>query len=150
MKFIVQVFLVLSLFVHGFVHGSVMVPSDLRVEKPAADVPVNCARFFSESGWGQGRWNGVLETQFWIEKINPDCTANVVYAWGNAPAWGTTRGFVRTVGRITDNTIRFSFGYSNPLVIVTFTMNEEGSSIGGIWSRGSQSARVTLLRGTAP
>lgn len=151
LKFFFQILLTLTMSGFGVGHASVLVPSDLRVEKPEADVPANCARFFNEAGWGQGRWNGVLETQFWVEKINPDCTANVVYAWGDAPTWSTARGFERVVARIAEDRLQFNLiNRREQVITVTFTLIEGGNSVAGVWSNPPYRSRVILLRGTAP
>lgn len=127
-----------------------LLPSDIKTEKPSAEVPAPCARFFSETGWGQGNWGGVLPNQVWLERINPDCSVQVLYAWGNAPTWRIAAGYSRVNGVIVDNQLSFVLSEGIPKVSVTYTMTEDGQSLRGIWKRegpnGSQTQRVQLIQ----
>lgn len=148
MKLTLKLLLVLSFLIGASVFAKdVPLPKDLQIEKPVAEVPAACARFYSETGWGQGSWSGVLPNQVWIEKINPDCTAQIVYAWGNAPEWRTVAGYNRLSAQIYGNTLRFAL---NESVFVSYVISEDGASLAGLWERGKNRARITIKKMDAP
>lgn len=51
----------------------------LTIQKPGADVPVNCAAF--SGGWG-GEWPRVGYASLWVVSIDASCNAKVVYPAG--------------------------------------------------------------------
>ena len=57
------------------------VPSDLKMIKPCDDVLVACAQFFQPEGWGGGAWGqNYIAKRICLEKVNTDCTAQMVYS----------------------------------------------------------------------
>lgn len=151
MKLISRLFFVLFTFCSGLTYAqSVLIPPDLQVEKPVGDVPAACVNFSSESGWGGGKWSGVLPNHIWVEKINPDCTVKVVYAWGDAPSWRMAAGFERVQGTISDNQLHLVLRESNPKITATYTMSADGKSLSGVWQsvgNSTRTARIQLVRG---
>lgn len=74
-------------------------PDDIKITPPASDVPASCAAY-------SGKWAATdsygRKLEFWVEKIDRDCIATVVYCWGPSP--GSTvvseAGYHRTTGTI--------------------------------------------------
>ena len=73
-----------------------LVPSDLKMVKPSDDVAVACAQFFQPEGWGAGAWGqNSIANRICLEKVNPDCTAQMVYSWGTSADGMIVEGYVR-------------------------------------------------------
>lgn len=149
MTSLLKLCVVLSVFVGTFAFGKevaapeVPLPNDLLIEKPVAEVPAACVRFYSETGWGQGKWNGTLPNQLWIEKINPDCSAQIVYAWGDSREMRVTAGYNRFSAQIFGNALRFAI---NERTFVSYVISEDGASLAGLWERGANRARITIKK----
>ena len=47
---------------------TIPMPSDLKVNSPAADVPANIARFIG--AWARGAWDGVLPHVLVVESVD--------------------------------------------------------------------------------
>jgi predicted dienelactone hydrolase len=62
------------------VNTQARLPDDLTLVPPAADVPPDIAAFAGV--WGGDRWDGVLPHTLAVERVQPDGTANIVYALG--------------------------------------------------------------------
>jgi len=85
------------------------VPQDLRITRPAADVPAGMARF---SGiWGDGRWNGTgRELLFAVETVGSDGRCVVVFAEGGPgpnTATQTPSRWWRSFGQIDGNRLSY-------------------------------------------
>jgi hypothetical protein len=77
-------------------------PPDLRIAQPSASTPKRAAAL---SGIWTGRWSGVMAHTLAVERIDGD-RADIVYAWGPAPAWGVMEGGWRGLqARIGDGTL---------------------------------------------
>jgi hypothetical protein len=73
-------------------------PSDLKVDPPAADVPANVSRF--AGAWAHGAWDGVLPHVLVVETVDGTGRAQVVYALGDSAEARVNRGYRRVTGRI--------------------------------------------------
>src|SRR5882672_3777057 len=60
---------------------TIPMPSDLKVNSPAANVPANIARFIG--AWARGAWDGVLPHVLVVESVDGTGRAQVVYAVGD-------------------------------------------------------------------
>lgn len=69
---------------------TIPMPSDLKVNPPAADVPTNVSRFVG--AWAHGVWDGVLPHVLVIETVDGTGRAQVVYAVGDSAEANVTRG----------------------------------------------------------
>lgn len=116
------------------------VPSDLNVQKPDASVPQECARFFEEKGWGQGSWGNYLPHQLWVEKVNSDCTAQVVYMWGRSSNGNVPPGYTRTTGTIQGSTLSLSLRETTK---ATYTIENGDSELHGVYVRKEYNNEVT-------
>jgi dienelactone hydrolase len=76
----------------------IALPDELHMVAPPPDLPHSLAVFAGV--WSGGAWDGVLPHVFVVEHLASDGTATVVYAYGDAPEWHITRGWVRTTGTI--------------------------------------------------
>jgi len=78
-------------------------PADLNIVPPPKGMAKPIA---SLSGVWNGRWSGVMAHRLAVERIEGD-RADIVYAWGPAPAWGVTEGgWRRLQARIVDGVLR--------------------------------------------
>ncbi len=76
-------FLILLLSIPSWAANDAPVPGDLVLIPPTSDVPEECARFFSDDGWGRAVWDSGRAGRLYVEKIEPDCTAQVIYSFGS-------------------------------------------------------------------
>lgn len=122
----------------------VAVPSDLKLEQPTADVPAPCAVFFSPGGWGEGKWDDMRPGKLWIEKINPDCSAQVVYSYGSWPGRGDPPGYFRVFdGRIADATRTIQFKINQVPVTVVYKLHDD-SGLKGVWKIEGRNSTSTI------
>jgi dienelactone hydrolase len=77
---------------------TIPLPSDLKADPPAADVPPNISRFAGV--WAQGAWDGVLPHVLVVETVDGTGRAQVVYALGDYAEGKVNRGYRRLTGRI--------------------------------------------------
>ena len=83
-------------------HTRVLLPDDLVLTAPGTDVPPKIARLAGL--WGGDRWDGGPQPlALAIERIDPNGTASVVYAWGYNFAAHTTQGWRRLSEKITED-----------------------------------------------
>jgi len=71
--------------------ANVPLPQTINIETPGPDVPSEIAVF---SGKWEGWWPGGMDAVLIVEKITTT-RAKVIYAWGDAPSWKITKGFMR-------------------------------------------------------
>lgn len=148
MKLALKLWFVLSFFFGSYTYAQdIPLPKNLQLEKPVAEVPATCARFYSDTGWGHGKWGGSLPNQLWVEKINPDCSVKLVYAWGDSREMRVTAGHNRFDGQIFGNALRFAI---NERTFVSYVISEDGASLAGLWERGANNARITIKKMEAP
>ena len=83
-------------------HTRVLLPADLALSAPAADLPPGIAGLLGL--WGGDRWDGGPQPiAIAVERIEKDHTAGVVYAWGYNFATHTTQGWRRVSAKVTDD-----------------------------------------------
>jgi hypothetical protein len=121
--------------------SEVLLPADVRVVPPAADVPAAIARF---SGTWLGTWSfdndpDTLCAALVVEEVLPNGYARVVYGHGT---WGPHAihqpAFYRATGKIGDNVLSFSVPIpSRPAFVYRFG---EGALSGTYRGRGDHAA----------
>lgn len=101
--------------------GELVLPKKIRLIPPSSTVPENCRAF--AGAWGNGRWDGHLAHEFWVINVNPDCSANVLYAWGSSTRSGIRAGYSRVSAMIRDKVLeaRLSNGAE-----VRYVLREDG------------------------
>ncbi|HLJ19468.1 MAG TPA: alpha/beta hydrolase, partial [Stellaceae bacterium] len=83
-------------------HTRVLMPADLAMTAPGAVLPPKIAGLAGL--WGGDRWDGGPQPlALAVERIDPDRSASVVYAWGYNFAAHTTQGWRRVTGKITED-----------------------------------------------
>ncbi len=83
-------------------HTRVLLPDDLALRAPGADLPREVAGLVGL--WGGDRWDGGPQPlTLAVERIDPDQTASVVYAWGYNFSAHTTQGWRRVSAKVTDD-----------------------------------------------
>ena len=88
--------LVLALAIPHSAMGEVPLPDDVNIVVPDAKVRKDVAAF---SGKWAGRWSGKMPTLLIVERINDD-TANVIYAYDDAPYWKISKAYNRYSAKV--------------------------------------------------
>ena len=101
-------------------------PLDLKITRPASDVPKEIAAF--SGTWG-GKWGDALDHILVVEQMEGR-TAQIVYSWGVAPHWNINRpGFQRVTGTIgQDGLLRATLGNGAE---VTYKLSPEEKTLLG-------------------
>ncbi|MGD8809863.1 MAG: DUF3471 domain-containing protein, partial [Gammaproteobacteria bacterium] len=107
-------------------------PNDLAIEDDESPL----------AGVWSGRWNGVQPTTLAIEHVDGPM-AQVVYAWGPAPAWGVDEGgWKRLTARVSGKTLSLSLASD---IHVTYDFSF-ATYVGASYSDGPRQRRATLSR----
>ena len=120
---------------------TIPLPSDLKVDLPAADVPANVSRFVG--AWAHGVWDGVLPHVLVIETVDGTGRAQVVYAVGDSAEANVTRGYRRITGRIVGDLLTFDLREA-----VSVVYDIDGDSLRGTYTSSRRRYTVTLTRAT--
>ena len=120
---------------------TIPLPSDLKVDLPAADVPANVSRFVG--AWAHGVWDGVLPHVLVIETVDGTGRAQVVYAVGDSAEANVTRGYRRITGRIVGDLLTFDLREA-----VSVVYHIDGDSLRGTYTSSRRRYTVTLTRAT--
>jgi dienelactone hydrolase len=118
---------------------TIPLPSDLKVDPPAADVPANVSRF--AGAWSQGAWDGVLPHVLVVETVDGTGRAQVVYALGDFAEAKVTRGFRRVTGRIVADLLTLDLSEGASVVY-----HIAGDSLRGTYVSSRRRYTVTLTR----
>ena len=120
---------------------TIPLPSDLKIDPPAADVPASAGRFAGV--WAQGAWDGVLPHVLVVETVEVTGRAQVVYALGDAPEASVNRGYRRVTGRIVADLLMLDLGAGSSVLY-----RLSGDSLHGTYTSSRRRATVTLARTT--
>lgn len=120
---------------------TIPLPSDLKVDPPAVDVPASVSRFVG--AWANGAWDGVLPHVLIVEMVDGTGRARVVYAVGDSAEANVTRGYRRMTGRIVADLLTFDLGEGASVVY-----HIDGDSLRGTYTSGRRRSTVTLTRAT--
>jgi len=118
---------------------TIPLPSDLRVDPPAADVPANVAGF--AGAWAGGAWDGVLPHVLVVEAVDGTGRAQVVYALGDSAEANVNRGYRRVSGRIVADRLTLDLGERTS---VEYRL--AGDSLRGTYASSRRRYAVTLTR----
>ena len=118
---------------------TIPLPSDLKVDPPAADVPANVSRF--AGAWAHGAWDGVLPHVLVVETVDGTGRAQVVYALGDFAEAKVTRGFRRVTGRIVADLLTLDLSEGASVVY-----HIAGDSLRGTYVSSRRRYTVTLTR----
>jgi dienelactone hydrolase len=120
---------------------TIPLPSDLKADLPADDVPPNVARF--AGAWAHGAWDGVLPHVLVVETVDGTGRAQVVYALGDSAEANVNRGYRRVTGRIVADQLTFDLS-ERTSVVYRFA----GDSLRGTYTSSRRRYTVTLTRAT--
>jgi CubicO group peptidase (beta-lactamase class C family) len=114
-------------------------PPDLRIAPPPKATPKRTAAL---SGVWTGRWSGVMAHTLAVERIDGD-RADIVYAWGPAPAWGVTEGgWRRLEARIDGGTLEANLSAAERL---RYRIDAKGA-LAGRYRDGARRREATMTR----
>jgi dienelactone hydrolase len=122
---------------------TIPLPSDLRVDPPAADVPASVSRF--AGAWAQGAWDGVLPHVLVVESVAGSGRAQVVYALGDSAEANVKRGYRRVTGRIVGDLLMLDLSEG-----ASVAYHIAGDSLRGTYTSGRRRYAVTLTRTALP
>ncbi len=120
---------------------TIPMPSDLKLDTQADDVPASVSRF--AGAWAHGAWDGVLPHVLVVEAVDGAGRAQVVYALGDFPEGNVSRAYRRMMGHIDGDVLAFDLG-DHPRVAYRFA----GDALRGTYTSGRRSFTVTLTRAT--
>jgi PQQ-dependent catabolism-associated CXXCW motif protein len=120
-----------------FVRG-VSLPKDVRLD-PKDDSPPACKGF--QGAWS-GRWDGLRTVELWIEKIDRDCKAQVVYGRGGQSVNMEEPKYQRTSGKVSGNEMRIQL--DDGAVIMLKQAADDRLSAN--WTREGRSAKCEMHR----
>jgi len=136
-----------ALLSHGFsdaVHAqtpTIPLPSDVKVDPPAADVPASVARF--AGAWAHGAWDGVLPHVLVVEIVDGSGRAQVVYAVGDFAEADVHREYRRVTGRVVGDLLAFDLSNG-----VSVAYHIAGDSLRGVYTSSRRRYTITLTRTT--
>ena len=120
---------------------TVPLPSDLKLDTPAPDVPARIARF--AGAWAHDAWDGVLPHVLVVESVDGAGRAQVVYALGDFAEANVTRGYRRVTGRIVADFLSFDLSEG-----ASVTYHFDGDSLRGTYTSSRRRYTVRLTRAT--
>lgn len=120
---------------------TIPLPSDLKIDSPAVDVPASAARF--AGAWAHGAWDGVLPHVLVVETVDGSGRAQVVYGLGDSAEADVTRGYWRATGRIVGDLLTFDLSEG---ASVAYHIN--GNSLRGTYTSRRRHYTVMLMRAT--
>jgi hypothetical protein len=120
---------------------TIPLPSDLRIDAPAVDVPASVARF--AGAWAHGAWDGVLPHVLVVETVDGSGRAQVVYGLGDSAEADVTRGYWRATGRIVGDLLTFDLSEG-----ASVAYHIDGNSLRGTYASRRSHYTVMLMRAT--
>ncbi len=118
---------------------TIPLPSDVKVDPPAAGVPANVSRFAGV--WARGAWDGVLPHVLVVETVDGMGRAQVVYALGDYAEANVTRGYRRVTGRIVGDLLTLDLSQGTSVAY-----HVAGDSLRGTYMSNRRRYTVTLTR----
>jgi hypothetical protein len=114
----------LAFFVLPAAASEVGRPDQFNLKAPEASVPAPCAKF--AGGWGNATWDNGRATELWVEQIDANCKAVVVYGWGPYQRSRTSAvaGFRRLDAQVTDAKLEVPITEFNSHVQYEFVGND--------------------------
>ena len=130
--------LLLSLLsVTGYSAHDLLRPLNINALAPVDDVPLECARFFSPAGWGEGAWDDGRPHELHITSIETDCSASVLYGYGGWNHDGTGDWFSLSAEIKRGRLIVFIPEHD---ALATYEISDDGMMLSGVWEKTDESA----------
>lgn len=121
-----------------FVRG-VSLPKEVRIDAVAADTPPSCSPF--QGAWS-GRWDGLRTVELWIEKVDRNCGANVVYGRGGQSINVEPPKYTRAKGTFTGGELRIALDDG-----AIIRLRQRGDrQLEGAWTRDGRTVKAELRR----
>jgi dienelactone hydrolase len=120
---------------------TIPLPSDLKIDSPAADVPASVARF--AGAWAHGAWDGVLPHVLVVETVDGSGRAQIVYGLGDSAEADVTRRYWRATGRIVGDLLTFDLSEG-----ASVAYHIDGNSLRGTYTSRRRRYTVMLMRAT--
>ncbi len=103
-------------------HAQAPLPDDISIEPPSPTVIRQAAAF---SGAWLGAWGYELPTALIVEQISSNGTANVIYSWGDSPAYHFKAGWNHEIGTISNGNLRLLTKVHK----IDFTLKPDGTMV---------------------
>ena len=104
--------------------AQVPLPHNTSVAQPGPEVRRELSAF---AGTWTAKWSGILDSTFIVQSVDNE-KAQTIYAWGDAPQWNTTKGYVVQVAKVLPGegaSLEFQVGST----VFTAKMSDDLSSI---------------------
>jgi pimeloyl-ACP methyl ester carboxylesterase len=116
-------------------------PSDLSLRSPGPEVAKNLAAF--AGAWGPGLWGGSLPHMLFVESVEPNGAASVVYVTGRAAVGANAPAATRLTGQISNGSLRLKLPSG---AIATYRIARNGALQGRYASSGASPSYIELSR----
>jgi dienelactone hydrolase len=138
--------MLLGLWVVSFAesNAAVLLPPDLTLTPPSADVPPDIAAFAGM--WAGDRWDGKVPHALAVERVGADGTASLVYALGADKSASHIHGFERLTGKIAGGRLTVTAGGN----AVVYSLTPDGRLAGRSTTPNSRRSHILLRRVTGP
>jgi dienelactone hydrolase len=116
---------------------SARIPDDATVMPPSAAVPESQQRFL---GAWVGRWAGAVKHILIVERVQPDGSATVIYAYGTYPGLSFAPGFRRLGAKISGDTLTIEDAFT-----ATYKLTSATSATAS-YRRGERSYQADMVK----
>lgn len=120
-----------------FVRG-ISLPKDVRLDT-SDEAPAACKGF--QGAWS-GRWDGLRTVELWIEKVDRDCKAQVVYGRGGQSVNMEQPKFQRGSGTVGGNQMLVQLDDG---AVITLKRTTDGR-LSAVWTRERRTAKCEMSR----
>jgi dienelactone hydrolase len=115
----------------------VQIPDDANAMAPSTAVLESQQRFL---GAWVGRWSGGLKHILIVESVQPDGSANVIYAWGDSPGLSITPGFSRLGAKVSGDALTIEGSFT-----ATYKLTSAASATAS-YRRGESRAQADMVK----
>jgi dienelactone hydrolase len=136
----------LGLWVVSFAerNAAVLLPADLTLTPPEADLPPDIAAFAGM--WAGDRWDGKVPHALAVERVGADGTASLVYALGADKGASRIHNFERLTGKIKGGRLTVNVGGNE----IIYSVTPDGRLAGRSTTPNSRRSHILLRRITGP
>ena len=117
----------------------VSLPKDVRIEAVAPDTPASCS---SLQGAWSGRWGGSRTVELWVERVNRDCSASMVYGRGGQSINAETPKYIRGKGTFAGGELRMPLDDG---AIIRMRQRAD-KQMEAVWTRDGRTEKAELRR----
>ena len=117
----------------------VALPKDVQLQPVVAETPAQCGAF--QGAWS-GRWDGLRTVELWIERVDRDCGASVVYGRGGQSINAEPPQHQRARGKVTGGELRVALADGAVIAARAVSQNR----LAATWTREGRTVKADLTR----